>query len=204
MKSGIGPEISQLKRIAKQYLAAATGANSSSSRTLSGSSVGGGPVSNTESILGSGSSSASVPGGTDEIAKSMVGLDISFKNFYESVLSKIVNYLNYLFEPVQHTFTIDVMSNHIQNLSLLLFILTVIILIFFISLLFNITLFIFSDRLISYFKNKYILWYLKFNKKMIAFEIIILSCWIGYLLYVSLTGLHYLATHPVIYSSIGG
>jgi hypothetical protein len=44
-------------------MAAATGAKSSS--TLSGSTVGGGPFSITESILGSGSSSASVPGGTD-------------------------------------------------------------------------------------------------------------------------------------------
>lgn len=181
-------------------MAAATGANSSS--TLAGSTLGVGPESNTEIINGSVISSGSVSGGTDEIAKSMVGID--FAKIYDSVLSKIVNYLNYMFEPVQHTFTIDVMSNHIQNLSLLLFILTAIISIFFISLLFNVTLFIFSDRLKSYFTNKYILWYIKFNKKMIAFEIIILSGWIGYLLYVNLTGLHYLATHPVIYSSIGG
>lgn len=138
---------------------AATGANSSS--TLPGSTLGGGPVANTESILGSGSTSssasASVPGGTDEISKSMMGLDIDLAQISDSVLSKILNYLNYMFEPVQHTFTIDVMSNHIQNLSLLLFILTAIILIFFISFLFNVTLFIFSDRLMSYFTNKYIL-----------------------------------------------
>jgi len=134
-------------------LPTATSANSSS--TLQGSNVGVGPVSNTESIMGSGNSS--VPGGTDEIAKSMMGFDIDLAKIYDSVLSKLVNYLNYIFEPVQHTFTIDVMSNHIQNLSLLLFILTVIILIFFISLLFNATLFIFSDRLLSYFTNKYII-----------------------------------------------
>ena len=134
-------------------MAAATGANSSS--TLAGSTLGVGPESNTEIINGSVISSGSVSGGTDEIAKSMVGID--FAKIYDSVLSKIVNYLNYMFEPVQHTFTIDVMSNHIQNLSLLLFILTAIISIFFISLLFNVTLFIFSDRLKSYFTNKYIL-----------------------------------------------
>ena len=178
----------------------ATSVNSSS--TLQGSSVGGGPVSQTESILGSDNSS--VPGGTDEIAKSMMGFDIDLAKISDSILSKIVNYLNNFFEPVQHTFTIDVMSNHIQNLSLLLFILTAIILIFFISLLFNVTLFIFSNRLLSFFTNKYILLYLKFNKKFIALEIIILSCWICYLLYVLLTGLHYLATHPVIYFSNGG
>jgi len=133
----------------------ATGANSSS--TLPGSTVGGVPVSNTETILGSGSSSANAAGGLDEIAKSMLGVDIDLAKICESVLSKIVNYLNYIFEPVQHTFTIDVMSNHIQNISLLFFILTAIIFIFFISFLFNITLFLFSDRLMRYFTNKYII-----------------------------------------------
>lgn len=161
-----------------------TGVNSSS--RLPGSSL----------VSPSCSSSA---GETDEIAKSMIGVDIDLAKIYDSILSKIVNYLSYIFEPVQHSFTIDIMSNHIQNISILLFILTAIIFIFFISFLFNVTLFIFSDRFLSYFTNKYILLYLKFNKKFIAFEIIILSCWLGYLLYVLLTGLHYIATHPVIY-----
>jgi hypothetical protein len=138
--------------LASNELPTATGANSSS--TLTGTTAG--PFSNTESILGSGSSSASLPGGTDEISKSMYGLDIDISQIYDSALIKIVNYLNYLFEPVHHTFTLDVMSNHIQNLSVLLFILSAIILIFFISLLFNVTLFIFSDRLLTFFTNKYI------------------------------------------------
>jgi len=138
-----------------------TGVNSSS--TLPGSSL----------VSPSGSSSA---GETDEIAKSMIGVDIDLAKISDSILTKIVNYLSYIFEPVQHSFTIDIMSNHIQNISILLFILTAIIFIFFISFLFNVTLFIFSDRFMSYFTNKYILLYLKFNKKFIAFEIIILSC----------------------------
>ena len=86
-----------------------------------------------------------------------MGIDIDLAGICDSVLSKTVNYLNYIFEPVQHSFTIDVMSNHIQNISILLFILTAIIILFFISFLFNITLFYFSDRLIRYFTNKYIL-----------------------------------------------
>jgi hypothetical protein len=132
---------------------AATGA--SSSNTLPGATLGGSPFSNIESNLGSGSSSIS--GGTDEIAKSMMGIDIDLAKISSNVISKIVNYLNYVFEPVQHTFTNEIMSTHLQNISLLLFILTALILRFFISFLFNLTLFIFSDRLINYFKNKYIL-----------------------------------------------
>jgi len=117
--------------------------------------VGGSPLSNIESNLGSGSSSIS--GGTDEIAKSMMGIDIDLAKISSNVISKIVNSLNYVFEPVQHPFTNEIMSIHIQNISLFLFILTALILIFFISFLFNLTLFIFNDRLINYFKNKYII-----------------------------------------------
>ena len=177
-----------------EQAAIATNSNTSPSATN-------GPVSST--TLGSGDSSANVSSGTDDIAKSVIGIDIDLAKIWDSVLSKIVNYLNYLFEPVQHSFTIDVMSSHVQNLSVLLFILAALILFFFLSFLFNITLFIFSSKLLNYFSNKYILWYLNFNKKVIGLEILILSGWIGYLLYVLLTGLHYLSTHPVIYSSIG-
>jgi hypothetical protein len=140
---------------------------------LTVSSVDGFPLPNSDSIIGSGSNI--VPGGAVEIYKSMLGFDFDYAFFYDNVLNPIVNYLYYVFEPVHHDFTIDIMSSHIQLLSLLLFLLTVLILIFFISLLFNITLFIFSDSLISYFKNKYIILYLKFNKKIIATEILILS-----------------------------
>jgi hypothetical protein len=107
--------------------------------------------------LGSGSSSANVTGGTDEIAKSIMGIDIDLEKYFEGVIFKIFKYLNYIFEPVQHSFTNDVMSNHVQNLSLIMFILTVLIVIFFISLLFNLTLYLFSDKLLSYFTNKYII-----------------------------------------------
>jgi hypothetical protein len=64
---------------------------------------GGGPLSNIESNLDSGSSSVS--GGTDKIAKSIIGVDIDLAKISSNVISKIVNYLNYVFEPVQHTFT---------------------------------------------------------------------------------------------------
>ena len=119
-----------------------------------GSTVGGSVSSNGSFIE---SSSANVPSGSDEIAISIIGFDIDFLKFSDTIISKIVNYLNYIFEPVQPNFTIDVMSNHVQNLSILLFILTIIILIFFLSFLINMTLFVFSSRLLKYFTNKYIL-----------------------------------------------
>ena len=84
-------------------------------------------------------------------------------------------HLHNFFEPVQVSFSNELLSEQIHFISIILFMLTVFILIFFISLLFNITVFIFSDKLLNYFTNKYIRWYISFNKKIIAFEIIMLS-----------------------------
>jgi len=108
-------------------------------------------------------------------------------------------YLEKFFEPVQLSFSNEVMSQQIKNLSIYLWIITFFLSIFFISLLFNIALFIFSEKLTKYFTNKYILWYLSFNNKVIGFEIVMLSGWIIYILYLLLTGLHYIAIHPIIF-----
>lgn len=147
---------------------------------------------------GSASSSGIDTSGINETAKSMIGGDIEILKIYEAIYSRMLGYLHNLFEPVPVTFSNELLSEQINFISILLFMLTVIILIFFISLLFNITLFIFSDKLLNYLKNKYILWYLSFNKKVLGFEIIMLSGWIFYLLYMVLFGLHYIATHPIL------
>lgn len=136
-------------------LQAATASNTVSNLSSSTTSVSSATSSGV--IPGSLTPSSSVPGLQEEIAKSSIGIDIDLVAFSESILNKIMTYLNYLFQPVPHNFTIDVMSNHIQNLSILLFILTILILIFFLSLLFNLTIFIFSKRLLNYFTNKYII-----------------------------------------------
>jgi hypothetical protein len=111
----------------------------------------------------------------------------------------MADYLEKIFEPVQLSFSNELMSQQIKNLSIYLWILTVCLVIFFISLLFNIVLFIFSAKLTKYFTNKYILLYLSFNKKVIGFEIFMLSGWIFYLLDLLLSGLHYIAIHPIIF-----
>ena len=143
-------------------------------------------------------SGASGSGETGEIAKNMIGGDIDLGEIFETILKKIAGYLDFIFEPVLVSFSNDVLANQIHNISIILFFLTICIIIFFISLLVNITVFIFSDRLMKYFTNKYIQWYLSFNKKVIGLEIFMLSGWIIYLFYMLLYGLHYIATHPII------
>ena len=158
-----------------------------------------------QSVSGTGLSSGIVnssggnTSGSGETANSVIGVDIDFHQIAETILNKISAYLDYFFEPVLVNFSNELLAIQIQNLSLILFFITVCIGIIFISFLFNLTAYIFSDRLLKYFKNKYIIWYISFNKKVIVFEIIMLSGWIIYLLYVLLYGLHYIATHPIIF-----
>jgi len=135
--------------------------------------------------------------GTREATQSMIGGDLW--KLPESIINQAAAYLEKFFEPVQLSFSNEVMSQQIQNVSILLWILTVCLSIFFISLLFNIALFIFSENLTKYFTNKYILLYINFNRKIIGFEIFMLSGWIIYILYLLLNGLHYIAIHPVIF-----
>jgi hypothetical protein len=173
--------------------------NRLNSVTTSGSE----PVINSSSLGGNGaavnSSGINESSGLAEPSKNIIGGDINLGDISESIINKIAEYLDYIFQPVQLNFSNEVMSNQIHNLSILLWILTICLSIFFISLLINITLFIFSESLLKYFKNRYLLWYISFNKKVFAFEMIMLSGWILYLLYILLIGLHYIAIHPIIF-----
>ena len=102
-------------------------------------------------------------GGVNEPANNMIGGEIDFSNILETINSitdtitiSIIEYLQKIFAPVQVDFSIDLLSAQINGISIVLFIITICILLFFISLLFNFTVFIFSDKLLSYFKNKYV------------------------------------------------
>jgi hypothetical protein len=110
-----------------------------------------------------------------------------------------MDYIKDIFEPVHVSYSNEILSNQIHDISILLFILTIFIFILFLSLLLNVILFIFSDSLLNYFTNKYIKWYISFNKKIIGFELFMLSGWILYLMYMVSYGVHFIATHPIIF-----
>jgi hypothetical protein len=124
--------------------------------------------------ISSGNNGAVTSSDISDPSKNIIGGD-KLGEIFESIMNKIADYLDYIFQPVSLNFSNEVMSNQIHNLSILLWIITICLLVFFISLLINITLYIFSEKLLKYFKNKYLLIYINFNKKVIAFEIIMLS-----------------------------
>ena len=179
---------------------AATSVTPSISDTGVGTAGGSGAATGSGSLSGTGVSSGGGIDGTGEIAKNMLGnFDIDLWKISETIISRIAAYLEYIFEPTASSFSNEVLSNQIHDISILLFLTTLCIVIVFFSLLVNLVLYMFSDRLMCYFNNWYIKWYLTFNKKVITLEIIMLSGWIFYLLYMILFGLHYIATHPILF-----
>ena len=83
-------------------------------------------------------------------------------------------------------------------MSIFLFILSLIIFGLIVVLLLNIVLYINMDKIINYFNNKYIKWYLVLNKKMISIEICFLGFTILYFMSSLITGIRFIATHPVM------
>ena len=59
---------------------------------------------------------------------------------------------------------------------------------------------VYSDKLLNLFTNKYIRWYILYNKKVIGIEIAFLSISILYFMYKLSYGLHFIATHPITFN----
>jgi len=119
-------------------------------------------------------------------------------NFTEELVKNITDILKSVIEPVQVDYSISLLANQIHNVSIMLFILSVLIIILLLGLLINILIFAYSDKLINYFNNKYIKMYIGFNKKIIGVEICFLGGSLLYFMYTLSFGIHFIATHPII------
>lgn len=76
-------------------------------------------------------------------------------------------------------------------------ILSVAAIVLFIILVFNLILYSYKDKLISYFKNEYIIGYINIVTKFIISEIMFISLIMIYNLYYVLRAAHFLVTHPL-------
>jgi hypothetical protein len=117
-------------------------------------------------------------------------------------MDNLMNFLRPFLEPVQVNYSNELLANQIYGISILLFVLALIIIMLIIFLLFNIIIFTYSDKLITYFKNKYIKLYISINKKFIGIEIFLLGTSIIYFMYILTYGIHFIATHPIIKKSL--
>lgn len=124
------------------------------------------------------------------------GLD----DFYNKIVAYIMNILKPILEPVKVSYSNELLATQLYGISILLFILSILIIIMLIGFIVNFLIYINSDRIIIYFNNKYIKWYVNFNKKIIGIELLFLGSSILYSMYTLSYGLHFLATHPITFN----
>ena len=118
----------------------------------------------------------------------------------DSILTFLIDHLKSIIEPVTVNYSNEILANQIYGISIILFILSILILILLFSFLFNIFLLVYSDKLMNFFTNKYIRWYVAFNKKIIGIEICFLGGSLLYFMYVLSYGIHFIATHPILFN----
>lgn len=114
-----------------------------------------------------------------------------------SLTNHIIDNFRFILEPVQVNYSTSVLADQIYDISILLFILSILILGLFIVFTINVIILINTDHILNFFKNKYIRMYVIFNKKIITLEVIFLGLSILYFMYNLSMGIHFIATHPL-------
>jgi hypothetical protein len=140
----------------------------------------------------------------NENSSSLVTNFISDESGLNGISNKILNYimetLKPILEPIPTNFSNELLASQIHDLSLILFILSILISILITGLLINIFVLINADRITNFFNNKFIRWYVNFNMKLISIEVFFLGSSILYFMFTLSKGLHYIATHPITFS----
>ena len=132
------------------------------------------------------------------LTNNFIGGEGSLGDLYQELLNGIFYRLKFILEPVQVNYSNDILSNQIHDLSILLFIFSLIIFGLIVVLLLNIVLYINMDSIIKFFNNKFIRGYLLLNKKFLSIEIIMLGGTILWFMYSLINSIHFIATHPII------
>ena len=115
---------------------------------------------------------------------------------YKMVYQILFNMKSVL-EPIQVDYAPEVLSTQIVNIALILLILSIIIIILIMFFVFNTFVFVYSNRLLERFKNKYIKLYINISRKFIAIELGFLACAIIYFMFSIIKGLLFIIKHPV-------
>lgn len=131
----------------------------------------------------------------NDSTSNLTGIDLD--TYAENSLNLIISYLNPILAPINVTYSNELLASQIQGVSVMLFIITVITMFLFIVFAFNAIILIYRDRIVGYFKNKYIRAYLNLQAKIIAIELIFLSGTIVYFLYNIAIGAQFIARHPI-------
>jgi len=148
-----------------------------------------------ENITASSSSSS-----TETVVNKFAAAPQGMEDISNKMIKYIMETIRPILEPVTSNYSNEVLANQIYDLSILLFILSILISILILGLLINILVVINSNRILNLFSNKYIKWYVNINMKLISIEVFCLGFSILYFMHTLSKGLQYIATHPIIFN----
>jgi hypothetical protein len=134
------------------------------------------------------------------MSNNFISGDNGIEDITNKLLQNLMNYIKPFLEPVQVSYSNELLANQIYGLSIMLFILSVLIIVLLIFFIINIIIFIYSDRIMNYFSNKYIKWYINITKKFIGVELFLLGPSLLYFMYILSMGIRFIATHPITFS----
>lgn len=127
-------------------------------------------------------------------------LPTDLNSYVEGLLNTIIGNLKPILEPVKVTYSNELLAEQINGIAILLFIISIIIIFLFIIFSVNAIILIYRDRIVNYFKNKYIRAYLQLNTSIIVLEFVLISITIVYFLFTISRGLQFIARHPIFFS----
>ncbi len=91
----------------------------------------------------------------------------------DNLFKQALDYFSSILNPVQVDYSNQLLADQLYSISIILFIMAIFITFLLVVFIFNIIVFIYSDKINNFFNNKYIKWYINFNKKIIGIELIL-------------------------------
>jgi hypothetical protein len=145
-------------------------------------------------------SQASSQNSGGNLSNNFISGDNGFDDITNKLMNNFMEYIKPFLEPVQVSYSNDILANQIYGLSIMLFILSVLIIVLLLFFIINIVIFTYSDTIKNYFSNKFIKWYISINKKFIGVEIFLLASSLLYFMFMLSQGIRFIATHPIVIS----
>jgi hypothetical protein len=105
--------------------------------------------------------------------KIYIGDDLN--NFSNKILNNVIGILKPVLAPVQVDYSQAGLAVQIYGISIILFALSLLLIFLLLAFMFNIVIIIYSENLMNLFTNKYIRWYIAFNKKIVGIELFFLG-----------------------------
>ena len=138
--------------------------------------------------------------GNSNMSNNFISGSNELNDISNNLLNSLIDYLKPFLEPVQVSYSNELLANQIYGISIMLYILSVVLIVLLTLFIINILIFIYSDRIMNYFTNKYIKWYINMNKMFIGVELFLLAPILIHFMYILSTGILFIATHPITFS----